>query len=205
MTWDETKELIKMMRNTYIKYFQNFTDNEYKSMTDAWTLYLKDFTFEQSVAGLVDWSTRKSNGFPPDPAQLIKCIRGIMNPAINQMSGLEVWAMVREAIRDSTYNAVERFNELPKLAQMTIGHPAVLKEWGQQPSDVVTDHVQSRFLKAYAEAEEKASDYENMHSSVKALVDNILEGKNEKVHSLPGGRPGSDKEEGQRSIKALRG
>ena len=62
---------------------------------------------------------------------------------------VEAWGLVKNAIRNSTYNSVEEFEKLPKAVQLTLGSPSVLKEWAMSEENGMEKVVASNFMRAY--------------------------------------------------------
>ena len=81
-------------------------------------------------------------------------------------------ALVRKAISDSSYNAKDRFNELPVTCQRAVGSPAQLRMWAVDAS-YNENVVSSNFMRCYRTEVTRQSELSRMPSEVRQIIEKI--------------------------------
>ena len=145
MTSMETTAILAVIRTAYPRYYDKKTEKELKETISLWHTMLAEYradTVSAAVKALI--ATSK---FPPTIAEVIEMINTLTKPA--ELGEVEAWGLVKNAIRNSTYNSVEEFEKLPKAVQLTLGSPSVLKEWAMSEENGMEKVVASNFMRAY--------------------------------------------------------
>ena len=143
MTRDETKNIIRFISDCY----PTFRPNNISEMIDTWTLMLGDYSYLDIQKALKAYVLSETKGFAPSPGQLIDNL--VMLKHENEMSALEAWSLVEDAVSNSIYHSEEEFAKLPHVAQRAIGNHHVLKEWATMETSTVQSVEQSHFIRAY--------------------------------------------------------
>lgn len=175
MTLDETKNILRVIADTYSNFKQTSP-----TMIQTWQVLLADCEAKDIQNALFSYIRTDTSGFAPTVGQLIDHMSKLQ--AINEPSEMEAWSLVTKALRDSTYHAKDRFNELPVSVQKAVGSPDVLKEWGQTDLESVGTVIQSNFLKAYRTVCERQREFSKLPQSIQKLATsttNRLEANNE--------------------------
>ena len=144
MTWDETKNVIAIIKGIYPKW----EISNLKATVDAWHIILEDYDYNSIQWAIKRFAVTSNTGFPPSVGQLIAQLREA-NP-VKTMSEAEALGMVQKAIRNSAYNAKEEFDRLPKLVQRAVGSYEVLNAWAMTDIEN-TSYIQSNFLRVFSE------------------------------------------------------
>jgi hypothetical protein len=139
MTREETKQIIRMLVETY----PNYHPNDLTTTVDIWASLLSDYRAGDIQAALKKYILTSTSGFAPSPGQIIALI------PTGAKSDMDAWAHVYKAICDSNYHAEERFSELDPIEQRAVGSPDVLKGWAMADAEDGLTVIQSQFLKAY--------------------------------------------------------
>ena len=175
MNLEETRTVLRVIQDTYSNF--HVTSN---TMIQTWQTLLSDVEAKQCQEALISYIRTDTSGFAPTVGQLIDHMSRLQ--AINEPSEMEAWSLVTKALRDSTYHAKDRFNELPVSVQKAVGSPDVLKEWGQTDLESVGTVIQSNFLKAYRTVCERQREFSKLPQSIQKLATsttNRLEANNE--------------------------
>ena len=143
MTRDETKNIIRFISDCY----PTFHPNNISEMIDTWTLMLGDYSYLDMQKALKAYVLSETKGFAPSPGQLIDNL--VMLKHENEMSALEAWALVEDAVSNSIYHSEEEFAKLPPVIQRAIGNHNVLREWATMETSTVQSVEQSHFIRAY--------------------------------------------------------
>jgi hypothetical protein len=153
MTRDETKELLMMIRAIYPNF--NVKPAEMTPTVNAWHMMLEEYPATAAVAALKVYTRTNDSGFAPSVSQLIAAM---YKPAENkQLTEGDAWNLVKRALQDSTYHAVDRFLELPETVQKAVGSANMLQQWAMSDSNEVNTVIMSNFQRTYRAVVERES------------------------------------------------
>lgn len=175
MKREEFKTLVKGMKAVYAQ--PTFIPD--KDAFNVWYELLKDLPYKQVNAAIQKHMVTER--FPPTIADLREKAVGIVEQKMDEMSELEAWALVREAIGNSLYHAEEEFELLPEACRIAIGNPDNLREWGMMDSEQVETVEQSHFIRNYRAAVKRISDDRKMPASVMTMIAEIQEEHQQKI------------------------
>lgn len=139
MTREETKQVVRMLVETY----PNYHPNDLTMTVDIWTSLLADFKPGDIQIALKRYILTNTSGFAPSPGQIVALI------PTGAKSDSEAWAETYRAICDGLYHAEERFADLDPIIQKAVGSPDVLRAWAMADAEDGLTVIQSQFLKAY--------------------------------------------------------
>lgn len=149
LTENETKKVIAVVTATFPMLFQKYDKGMLDLLVESWRMSLEDYTYEQVSTGLKLFLKADTSGMPPTPAMIIDQITKHSNTIEHTMNGLEAWALVSLAIRNSNYHSEEEFDKLPAIVQKAVGSPATLREWASMDSNTVHSVEQSNFMRTF--------------------------------------------------------
>ena len=124
-----------------------YTQNNFladNNAMDIWFSLLKDLDYKAVQAAVQ--THIMTDSFPPTIASIRKAVANLTEP--KEINEMQAWALVSDALRDSTYHATERFNALPESVQKAVGSPEILRAWAL--SENFNENVaQSHFISTY--------------------------------------------------------
>lgn len=151
ITKDQFVVLVKAMKAVYPK--EDFLpDND---AAKVWYALLKDLDYK-TLSNAVQRHLMTSP-FPPTIADLRKLT---VDPALDELSDMMAWDLVRKALGNSAYHADEEFQKLPPVVRRAVGSPGNLKDMATMDTETVNSVIQSNFLRNYKTA--KARERENL-------------------------------------------
>lgn len=154
-------------------FFPNFKPTcDIAFMVDLWSEYLADYSYEDVQTALKTYVNTDTSGFAPSIGQLISKMHVV--DELNELNEMEAWTLVRNALCDSTYNATERFNELPETVRKAVGSPDILRAWGTD-EDYNENVAQSQFMRCYRNVLERKKEIAKLHTSVRTLIGNTTQ------------------------------
>lgn len=158
MTREQTAMILSHIVRAYPTTFK-VEDKDKKGTVDTWHFLLSDYAFEDIAMALKTFVATSGSAFPPSPAELVQMTH--KPTELTEMSEVEAFALVSKAVRRSTYYAEEEFAKLPEVVQVTLGNPAILREWAQTNEDEFNTVIASNFQRAYraTQAREKQKAY----------------------------------------------
>lgn len=136
----------------------------------VWTDMLSDYSYSEVDMAIKAYISTDTSGFAPAIGQVIEKIKSITTP--QQMTDAEAWSLVRKAISDSSYNATDRFNELPITCQRAVGSPAQLRMWALDAS-YNENVVSSNFMRSYRTEVARQNELSRMPSEVRQIIEKI--------------------------------
>ena len=165
MTREETVKIIRIMVDSY----PNYKPNNISETVEVWNMMLSDYDYNLVAMALKAYILSDTSGFAPSIGQLVAKMQTITKP--QELSEMEAWSLVSKAIRNSGYNSVEEFANLPPLVQKAVGTPDNLRNWAVSDYQTIESVIQSNFLRTYRTVVRRENEINCMPNEVKALID----------------------------------
>ena len=165
MTREETVKIIRIMVDSY----PNYKPNNISETVDVWQMMLSDYDYNLVAMALKAYILSDTSGFAPSIGQLVAKMQTITKP--QELSEMEAWSLVSKAIRNSCYNSVEEFANLPPLVQRAVGTPDNLRNWAVSDYQTIESVIQSNFLRTYRTVVRRENEINCMPNEIKALID----------------------------------
>ena len=165
MTREETVKIIRIMVDSY----PNYKPNNISETVDVWNMMLSDYDYNLVAMALKAYILSDTSGFAPSIGQLVAKIQALTKP--QELSEMEAWSLVSKAIRNSGYNSVEEFANLPPLVQKAVGTPDNLRNWAVSDYRTIESVIQSNFLRTYGTVVKRENEINCMPNEIKALID----------------------------------
>ncbi len=166
MTDKETRKIIAVLMVAY----PNYKPINIDFTVSVWADMLSDYSYSEVDMAIKAYISMDTSGFAPAIGQVIDKIKSITTP--QQMTDAEAWSLVRKAISDSSYNATDRFNELPITCQRAVGSPAQLRMWALDAS-YNENVVSSNFMRSYRTEVARQNELSRMPSEVRQIIEKI--------------------------------
>jgi hypothetical protein len=170
MTREETKRIIRIMCATY----PNFKPNDLSETVDTWDFLLEEYTYQEISLALKAYIATSTSGFAPSIGQLIEKVRSISCGA--ELSEMQAWALVSDALRNSSYHAEEEFAKLPEIVQKAVGSPNLLRSWATTDERSIENVLQSNFMRTYRAELSRKREVQTMPKDVLAIMEQRQQG-----------------------------
>jgi hypothetical protein len=170
----DTLKIMAVLQAAYPQFYAKKTKDELDGIVNLWARMFEDEPYglvEMAVYALI--KTREST-YPPGIGEINAKIMQITQP--QEMTEMEAWSLVRQAISNGIYGAQKEFDALPPVVQSVVGSPAQLREWATMDSDTVQSVVASNFQRSYKVRAKNHREYLALPSSVKQYMDAIADG-----------------------------
>lgn len=181
MTRDDTLDLLSILKAAYPNFYRDMTRKDADHVVSLWSEMFKDEPAELVALAVKAHIATDKKGFPPHIGAIKDAIVKIQQP--DEMTEIEAWNMVRNAIRSYSWDAKEQFDKLPPVLQRLVGSPNQLMEWGQMDSDTVSSVVASNFQRSYKARAANEREFLALPSEVKQTMTQIAAGM--KMPELP--------------------
>lgn len=166
MTREDVQELLAMIQGTYT----NFNPANKTVTVNAWLLALQEFDRALIESAFAMYIKTETKGFPPTPGKLIENAKILTQP--QELNPLEAWVLVKNALSNSGYHAVEEFSKLPDVVQKAVGSPNQLKEWATT-QDFNTEVAKSLFIQSYKIEVARKEEFEKLPTKYQELIKSI--------------------------------
>lgn len=149
--------------------YPNYKPNNISETVDVWQMMLSDYDYNLVAMALKAYILSDTSGFAPSIGQLVAKIQTITKP--RELSEMEAWSLVSKAIRNSSYNSVEEFVNLPLLVQRAVGTPDNLRNWAVSDCQTIESVIQSNFLRTYRTVVKRENEINCMPNDIKSLIE----------------------------------
>lgn len=148
--------------------YPNYKPENMQVTLNVWNKMLEEYDYKIVEAGLMAYIKTDKSGFAPSVGQLIDCIAKLA--AQDEMTEMEAWTLVRNALADSTYHSQERFDELPENVQRAVGSALQLRAWAM---DMAFNEsvAQSNFMRVYKQVVARETDRLKFGANLSKLVE----------------------------------
>ena len=181
MTKKEMAEIISMMQLNYPDSFRDKSDTAVNGAINLWLMSFRDHDYTEVLTAVMAHINTDTNRFMP-PVGVIKA-KLVEIRTGEQMTEIEAWNIVRNAIRSYPWDAQEQFDKLPPVLQRLVGSPNQLVEWGQMPAKEIATVVASNFQRSYKVRAASEREFLALPSAVKQTMEQIAAGM--KMPELP--------------------
>ena len=150
--------------------YPNYKPNNISETVDVWNMMLSDYDYNLVAMALKAYILSDTSGFAPSIGQLVSKIQTLTKP--QELSEMEAWSLVSKAIRNSGYNSVEEFANLPVLVQRAVGLPDQLRVWALD-ENYNEQVVASNFMRCYRTELNRHYELERMPNEIREFIKNI--------------------------------
>ena len=174
MTHSETSKLLSVLRVAYPNFYRGNTEADAKAAVALWQSMFDAEQYDIVCAAVKAFIATDSKGFPPSIGAIKEMVHRITSPP--EMTEAEAWGLVKDAMRDSLYNAQARFDGLPEQIQRLVGSPNQLREWAMDETDRVDTVIASNFQRSYRVRVKSDREAQMLPASVRQFSAALLAG-----------------------------
>lgn len=168
MTERETVQIMDILRIAYPQFYACRNAPDPKKAISLWAGMFVDDDFLVVAAAIKALIAADASSFPPTIGQVKARIQQITNPA--EMTEAEAWALVKRALRNSTYGAKDEFDRLPVTVQRLVGDPEQLREWATMDTETLDSVVASNFQRSFRNRAKQIAEYQSLPADIKAMI-----------------------------------
>ena len=168
MNRQETLMILGYIKMAFPNAYNKMTKEDYAALAKLWERQFKDFSYEAVQVAVDSYISTDTSGFWPNIAQIKNMIYKLATP--DQMSSLEAWNIIKDAVRNSGYFAQEEYDKLPPILQKAVGSPRQLHEWGMMDSDRFNSIEMNVFIKRFEAYQQREKEAALLPSFVKELI-----------------------------------
>lgn len=173
MTKKETAEIISMMQLNYPDSFRGKSDQVVAATINLWFMQFRDDAYMDVMTAVMAHIATDTNRFMPPVGVIKEKLVEIRMP--EEMTEIEAWNMVRNAIRSYPWDAKKEFDKLPPVLQRLVGSSAQLVEWGQMDAETVASVVASNFQRSYKVRASREKELLALPSAVRQTMEQIAD------------------------------
>lgn len=164
MTLQEAGEIMDILSIAYPQFYKAQSDGERLKAAGLWAALFDE------PAGLVAMAVKAhivsdTKGYPPHIGAIKDAVIKLQTPPESELSEMEAWAQVREAIRGASMekwsrilhadgtvgktSAERNFDALPPIVRQVVATPSQLAEWEGLNDSEINTVIQSNFMRSY--------------------------------------------------------
>lgn len=167
MNRDQTKQLMAVIHAAYPSYYRGTSAQGLSDAVDLWTAMFAEEPPELVAGAVKAFIASDEKGFPPVIGQIKAKIRDLT--AKEQLTETAAWALVRKAIANGAYGAVEEYQKLPDEIKSCVT-PDLIREWAMDESGS-EQVIASNFMRSYRVAVARKQELDALPADVRKLVD----------------------------------
>lgn len=162
--------------------YPNYKPIDISETIDIWASMLSDYSYDNIALALKSYITTDTSGFAPSIGQLIDKLSTFSEP--QNMTELEAWSLVMNALSKSAYDSVESFSKLPITIQKAVGSPNQLKIWATD-IDFNEQVASSNFFRSYRTEVKREEEFRKLPKEARNLIlsneDTLLISENQRM------------------------
>lgn len=160
------EEFLKIANGLKAVYtYQNFLADD--SALEIWFNLLSDLPYKAVSLAVKEYMSTETR--IPTIADIRERVSKYIDGQSEQLNEMQAWGLVSLALRDSTYHAKERFDNLPPVVQRAVGSPDNLRAWAMD--EHYNENVaQSHFIACYRTACEREKKLMAIPTDVRNLL-----------------------------------
>ncbi len=173
MNLQETSSLLLILRTAYPNFYRNMTKEEASATIKLWHTMFENDDFE-----LVKFAVYKlietHSGFPPDIAGVKEKLRELISAVTGEPTDEELWQILKKALSNGYYGAVEEFNKLPPVVQRYLGSPSGLRDLALVDEKIINTVTHGQFMRQIGILRERHDFERSLPEPVKNAIQKIL-------------------------------
>mgnify|MGYP003303821670 CR=1 FL=1 len=171
MDREQAIKILKILKTAYPKFYADMNKQEAEDTINLWI----DMFRHENVNLVVLAVKNLINTFkwPPTIADVKEEMYKLTEE--EKDTPIEVWNLIKSAIRNSGYYSYEEFHKLPEIAQKFVGSPNQLREWALSV-DYNDGVIKGQFLKQFEILQKRDKEEKMMLPEVRDLVKQIATG-----------------------------
>ena len=150
--------------------YPNYKPNDISETVDVWQMMLSDYDYNLVAMALKSYILSDTRGFAPSIGKLVGKMHSLTKQ--RELSEMEAWALVCDALKNCGYNYVEEYEKLPPLVQKAVGLPTQLREWSLT-ENLNKDVIGSNFRRCYRIEVERQNEMSKMPKDVREMLEKV--------------------------------
>lgn len=171
MNREETVKILSVLRAAYPTFYRGMSKGELERIVTLWQTMFEADTYSIVSAAVSAHISTDEKGYPPHIGAIKNAIVKLTTP--QEMSEMEAWGYVAEALRNSGYHSAEEFEKLPEAVQRIVGSPNQLREWATMDVGEVQSVVQSNFMRSYKARAVSDREFRCLPPSVQSIASEL--------------------------------
>ena len=168
MTMQETGEIMDILATAYPEFYNRPGSPDMGKTIKLWASMFQDDPLPVVAAAVKALIASDVKGYPPKIGQIKEKIRMLTMP--DEMTEMEAWNLVANALRNSAYGSKEEYAKLPPDIQKLVGSPNQLREWAVMDIDELQSVVASNFQRSYRVTAKRKAEFMELPSDIRNFI-----------------------------------
>lgn len=167
MTYEETRQILTILKTNYPQSFRNMTKDESVNFLNLWSEAFANDPVKNVVAAVKSIIYSDPREFAPNIGQVKTKMHSLFTP--QEMTEQEAWGKVRKACTNSLWHAEKEHKKLPELLQKLVS-PEQLRSWAMMETDQLDTVVASNFMRSYKQRATQQKEVDMLPNEVKQMI-----------------------------------
>lgn len=172
MNLKESAAIVAILQTAYPDHYRAMSDDMLASTIRLWCDMFAVEPVNVVRDAVAYYIQTSPEPFAPNIGQIKETIRKMTQP--QQMTEMEAWGLVMNALRNSSYGYKEEYAKLPPAVQRCVGSANQLREWAQMDTEEVSTVVASNFQRSFRAVSRQEAEWaklpEAMQEKMRALA-----------------------------------
>ncbi len=184
MTKRESAQILATLRVAYPSFYGKQGDDDVMAAVNLWQSCFAAEPYELVSAAVMALIKTRPSNYPPAVGEVTEQIQRLVRP--NELTEMEAWTLVSDALKGSAYRYKDLFDNLPPMVQRVVGSPSQLHEWAMMDVETVQSVVASNFQRSYKTAAMRERQLDALPPTVKDFMQRLSSGDNPALKKLEG-------------------
>ena len=175
MTRTDALKMFAVLKGAYPHSYSNVTEAaDVNNMISLWCDMFDGDDDKYIGVAIKAYITTDTSGFAPSIGKIKQLIQKLKQP--EEMTEVEAWGLVMQALKNSAYNAEKEYSKLPAVIQRILGSHHTLQEWALIDRQTLSTVVASNFMRSYKARAKNERDYLALPQSVRDVAKQLGSG-----------------------------
>ncbi len=171
MNMVETKKIMAILWAAYPGFYAKAGNDDRNAAVELWQKCFSAEPYGLVSAAVYALIKTRPNSYPPAIGEVTAQIQRLTKP--DEMTAMEAWNLVSNALRNSVYAAEEEFAKLPTAVQRIVHSASQLREWALMDADTVQSVIGSNFQRSYTARQKNDRECAALPPVVQQYVESI--------------------------------
>ncbi len=168
MTRQETIEMLSVLQIAYPQFYKGQTQQQANQTVDLWASMFADDDAALAREAVKKLIATRTETWPPNIGLVKAEMYKLSKPEAGR-TDLEAWSLIRKAIGNGAYHALDEWNKLPGDIKGCVT-PELLHGWAID-EEFNEGVIMSQFLRSYRARAERSREYDLMPASSRRLAE----------------------------------
>lgn len=165
MNREEVIKALTVLQTAYPMFYRNQTSEQIRDTAQLWLSAFKDKDGELVNTAVMALINTRTETYPPNIGAVNEMIQKLTAP---ELTPLEAWGYVRNALRNGIYGAEDEWERFPEPVKLAIT-PQQIRAWAVD-DDFNEDVASSNFMRSFQERRKNEREMNMLPESIRSMA-----------------------------------